>query len=53
MTVLRVAGLTQRYGERIVLDDISFDVDAGQVVAIVGPSGAGKSTLLSAVQNEH
>ena len=47
--VLRVAGLTHRYGERVVLDDVSFDLAAGEVVAIVGPSGAGKTTLFRCI----
>jgi len=44
-----VAGLTHRYGERVVLDNVSFDLAAGEVVAIVGPSGAGKTTLFRCI----
>ena len=43
---LRVEGLTHRYGETRVLDDISLEIPAERIVCVVGPSGCGKSTLL-------
>jgi phosphonate transport system ATP-binding protein len=46
---IRIVGLSKRFGDRIVLDDVSFEVAAGEVVAILGASGAGKTTLFRCV----
>jgi ABC-2 type transport system ATP-binding protein len=48
-SVLSVRSLAKRYGQREALRDVSFDVHASELVAVVGPNGAGKTTLLSIV----
>ena len=44
--MIEIEHLTKRYGETIVVDDVSFRVEEGTIAVVVGTSGAGKSTLL-------
>ena len=46
---LSLEHVCRRYGARQVVDDVSFSVDAGQVVCLLGPSGCGKSTTLKII----
>lgn len=44
-----VSHLTKRFGDLLVLDDISFQVDTGEFLCIVGPTGCGKTTFLNSL----
>jgi ABC-2 type transport system ATP-binding protein len=48
-SLLQLEGLRQRYGTLTALDDLSFNVAAGQVVGFLGPNGAGKTTTMRAI----
>lgn len=47
--VLRIDDLCRRFGERVALDHLTFEVSAGQVVGFLGPNGAGKTTTMRAI----
>ena len=48
--VVRVEGLTKRYGELTAVDDVSFSIRAGEAFGILGPNGAGKTTTLECIE---
>ena len=48
-TVLQVVGLNKSYGGLKAVDDVTFDVHRGEILALVGDNGAGKSTLVKAL----
>ena len=47
--ILRITGLTKRFGGLVAVDDVSFEVERGKVFALIGPNGAGKTTVFNMV----
>lgn len=47
--MIQVRGLTKFFGHKRVVEDVSVDIQRGQITSFIGPNGAGKSTLLSMV----
>ena len=48
-TLLSVRNVVRRFGGLVAVNDVSFDVPAGQILALIGPNGAGKSTTFNMV----
>ena len=51
MSLLEIKNLKKSFGDNVVLKDISFSVEKGEVLSIIGPSGSGKLTLLRCITN--
>ncbi|MBB5398447.1 ABC transporter ATP-binding protein [Paraburkholderia youngii] len=52
MSLLRVSGLSRSFGGLKAVDDVSFELEAGQLLALLGPNGAGKSTCFNMVNGQ-
>ncbi|MGA0122268.1 MAG: ABC-F family ATP-binding cassette domain-containing protein [Gaiellales bacterium] len=52
MATMHLAGVTKAYGDRVLLDDVSLRVSAGQRLCVVGRNGVGKTTLLRIIAGE-
>ena len=49
MTLLRVENVTKRFGGITANEDVSFSLEAGQIVGLIGPNGAGKTTMFNCI----
>ncbi|CUM96194.1 MULTISPECIES: ABC transporter ATP-binding protein [Turicibacter] len=47
MSIVKVSNVTKRFNDKLVLDNISFEIEEGEIFGLIGPNGAGKSTLIN------
>lgn len=52
MSLLTVSGLTKRFAGLVAVDELSFDLAAGEVFGLIGPNGAGKTTVLTIIAGD-
>ncbi|HSB72362.1 MAG TPA: ABC transporter ATP-binding protein [Candidatus Methylomirabilis sp.] len=53
MALLLLENITKRFGGLVAVDGVSFEIDAGESIAIVGPNGSGKTTLFNVISGVH
>jgi sulfate-transporting ATPase len=51
-TVVRAENLSKGFGDRLLIDDLSFDLPRGGIVGVIGPNGAGKTTLFRMITGQ-
>ena len=47
MSIIEVKNITKRFNDKLVLDNVSYEVNEGEIFGFIGPNGAGKSTLIN------
>jgi ABC-2 type transport system ATP-binding protein len=50
VSVIQVSGISKRYGRTIAIDDVSFEVEQGEIFGLIGPNGAGKTTAMECLE---
>ena len=48
---IKAVNLTKKFGDRLVFDNMNFEVEAGELLCVVGPTGSGKTTFLNSLTN--
>jgi ABC-2 type transport system ATP-binding protein len=48
--VISVGGVRKTYGRTVAVDEVSFDVQDGEIFGLIGPNGAGKTTTMECVE---
>ena len=51
--MIEIKNVTKKYGDNVAIDDISFNVNDGEIFAFIGHNGAGKTTLIRSIVGIH
>jgi len=49
-SVIQVSGVRKTYGSMVAVDEVSFDVNEGEIFGLIGPNGAGKTTTMECIE---
>jgi ABC-2 type transport system ATP-binding protein len=48
--VIKVSGVRKTYGSTVAVDEVSFEVNDGEIFGLIGPNGAGKTTTMECIE---
>ena len=53
MSIIEVKNITKRFNDKLVLDNVSYEVNEGEIIALIGANGAGKTTTIKSIVGIH